>query len=154
MEYIYADELTDVNDADAWKAARDAYMGTSYTAEAREAMGYDSWVAWRHLDRQFNRAAVEKHCRVISGYGHTNDHTKMRFIFMANGYPVLVRDKMPSEEQISARYVEFLKWQGCGFPFPMYFFVYMPIEAPPPSPVLRRSARLAGADKVDYSGMA
>ena len=146
MEYIYADELTDANDADAWKAARDAYMGTGYTAEAREAMGYDSWIAWRHLDRQFNRAAVEKHCR-MSGAG------SMRFIFMANGCPVLVRDKMPSEEQISARYVEFLKWQGCGFPFPMYFFVYMPVEAPPASPVLRRSARLAGTDRVDYSGM-
>lgn len=145
MEYIYADELTDASDADAWKAARDAYMGTGYTAGAREAMDHDGWIAWRYLDRQFNRAAAERHCRVGGATG-------MRFIFMANGSPVLVRSTMPSEEEIGARYVEFLKWQGCGFPFPMYFYVYIPVEAPPAAPVLRRSPRQMG--RVDYSGMA
>lgn len=155
LEYIYADELSTDVDVKEIRAARDAFLvdrfweGISYNSDLCEMLDFSTYMEWYERDRAFNRAAAEQYC-----IQHNRD--SMLFIYMANGAPILVRRTVPTMEEVEARYAEFIKWNGAkAFSFPRYMFVYMPVEAPPAAgPVLRRSARLAGKEAVDYAGMA
>ena len=163
MDFIFASDLkempTSIELVESAKAERDEYakytLGfdehITYTKYVYELFDMYTYKQWLNLDKEYCRKSVEKYCSLMT---NKDEH---RFLLVANGNVLYCRETMPTEDETSAIYMAFLKWNGSsgdpnlgGFPFRMYMMYYMPVEAPPPSPVLRRSERLASKPRINY----
>ena len=163
MDYIYQSDLADYHTSKeavlTAKKERDAYaaitLGLSepivYTKALYEYFDIYTYREWLKLDKEFCRKAVETYCTIAP------NKAQHKFILVSNGLILYAREQMPTEEEKSEVYKRFLRWNGSraapehgGYPHRMYLMMYMPVESPPPSPVLRRSDRLAEKERVNY----
>jgi hypothetical protein len=163
MDFIFASDLSEYpvssERVEYARYQRDEYAKSilglpdtfKYTRSVYELFDYYTYKQWANLDKEFCHKAVEKYCSQMM---NKENHL---FMLVANGNILYSRNTMPTEDEMYAIYVAFLKWNGSsadpsigGFPFAMYMMYYMPIEAPPPSPVLRRSERLANKPRINY----
>lgn len=163
MDFIFASDLkempTSIELVESAKAERDEYIKYvldlnekfTYTKNVYDMFDFYTYKQWANLDKEYCRKSVEKYCSQMM---NKDNH---KFLLVANGYVLYCRETLPTEDETSAIYIAFLKWNGSsgdpangGFPFRMYLMYYMPVESPPPSPTLRRSERLANKPKVDY----
>ncbi len=163
MDFIFASDLSEFpvcnERVEYARYERDEYAVNTlglpatfkYTRSVYELFDLYTYTQWANLDKEFCRKSVEKYCSQMK---NKENHV---FVLVANGNILYCRDTMPTQEETYTIYMAFLKWNGSsadstvgGFPFRMYMMYYMPVEAPPPSPVLRRSERLANKPRINY----
>lgn len=162
MDIVFASDLKEfpvsVELVESARVERDEYAKNilgldnfTYTKSVYELFDFYTYKQWINLDKEYCRRSVEKYCTLKMN----KDNSK--FILVANGIVLYCRDTIPTEDETYAIYTAFLKWNGSsgdpnlgGFPFRMYMMYYMPVEAPPSSPVLRRSERLANKPRINY----